>query len=116
MIFEKVRAILAEQLELDENTIEMGSLIVDDLGAERPTSFSSEQICRAVDERAEAGKPLIVTTNYTLDEMRRCQDHEKQRIFDRLNALCVPVAVVGESRRVALGAEKLRAAKALLGA
>lgn len=91
-------------------------MIVDDLGAQRPTSFANEQICRAVDERAEAGKPLIVTTNYTLDEMRRCQDHELQRIFDRLNALCVPVAVVGESRRAALGAEKLREAKALLGA
>jgi len=34
MIFEKVRAILAEQLELEENTIEMNSLIVDDLGAD----------------------------------------------------------------------------------
>jgi acyl carrier protein len=34
MIFEKVRAILAEQLDLDENTIEMDSAIVDDLGAD----------------------------------------------------------------------------------
>ncbi len=34
MVFEKVRAILAEQLEKDEASIEMGSLIVDDLGAD----------------------------------------------------------------------------------
>ena len=34
MIFEKVRAILAEQLDLDENSIEMDSAIVDDLGAD----------------------------------------------------------------------------------
>lgn len=34
MIFEKVKAILAEQLDLDENSIEMDSAIVDDLGAD----------------------------------------------------------------------------------
>ena len=34
MIFEKVRSILAEQLDIDEDTIEMDSLVLDDLGAD----------------------------------------------------------------------------------
>jgi acyl carrier protein len=34
MILEKVRAILAEQLDIDEDTIEMDSAVVDDLGAD----------------------------------------------------------------------------------
>ncbi len=34
MIFEKVRSILAEQLDIDEDTIEMESLVLDDLGAD----------------------------------------------------------------------------------
>ena len=89
-------------------------VIVDDVGAERGTESSREMLCAAIDERSEAGKPLIVTTNYTLNEMRQCQAREQQRIFDRLTALCVPVAVIGESRRVNIGEEKLRAAKDLL--
>ncbi len=34
MIFEKVKSILAQQLDLDESKITMDSLIVDDLGAD----------------------------------------------------------------------------------
>lgn len=34
MVFEKVRAILCEQLELDEDSVTMESLILDDLGAD----------------------------------------------------------------------------------
>ncbi|MEE1279365.1 MAG: acyl carrier protein [Oscillospiraceae bacterium] len=34
MVFEKVRAILAELLSIDENTITMDSLIIDNLGAD----------------------------------------------------------------------------------
>lgn len=89
-------------------------LIVDDLGAERGTEYSRELLCAAIDERSEAGKPLIVTTNYTLTEMRQCQDREMQRIFDRLGALCVPVSVIGESRRREIGAEKMREVEKLL--
>lgn len=34
MVFEKIRAILAEQLDLDEDVITADSLIVEDLGAD----------------------------------------------------------------------------------
>lgn len=34
MVFEKVRSILAELLSIDENTITMDSLIIDNLGAD----------------------------------------------------------------------------------
>lgn len=34
MVFEKVRAILCEQLELDEDTVTMDASILDDLGAD----------------------------------------------------------------------------------
>lgn len=34
MVFEKVKSIIAEQLGLDENTINMDSLFMDDLGAD----------------------------------------------------------------------------------
>lgn len=89
-------------------------LIIDDVGAERDTAFSREQLCAVIDARAEAGKPLVVTTNYTLSEMKNCPDHALQRIFDRLTALCVPVAVIGKSRRKGIGERKIALARELL--
>lgn len=90
-------------------------LVIDDVGAERGTPFAREQLCRAIDERAESGLPLIVTTNYTIQEISNGTEPEMQRIFDRLQAMCIPIAVIGESRRRELGAQKLREARALLG-
>ncbi len=89
-------------------------LIIDDIGAERDTAFAREQLCAVIDARSEAGKPLVVTTNYSLSEMRNCTDHALQRIFDRLTALCVPIRVVGESRRAEIGASKMARARELL--
>ena len=89
-------------------------LVIDDIGAERDTAFSREQICAVIDARSEAGRPLIVTTNLTLDEMERCADGALQRVYNRIKAMCVPVAVIGESRRDAIGAEKAKLARELL--
>lgn len=89
-------------------------LVIDDIGAERDTAFSREQICAVIDARSEAGRPLIVTTNLTLDEMDACRDQALQRVYNRMKALCVPVAVIGESRRDGIAEEKTRLARELL--
>ncbi len=44
-----------------------------------------------------AGKPLIVTTNLTLDEIRHPQDTAHARIYDRLLEMCVPISCIGVS-------------------
>ena len=46
-------------------------LIIDDFGMERGTEYALEQIYNIVDSRYRSRKPLIVTTNLTLDEIRR---------------------------------------------
>ena len=91
-------------------------VILDDVGAERNTPFAREQLCAIIDERNEAGLPLIVTTNYTLSDMDKTADQELQRVFDRIRSMCVAVAVTGESKRRAVGAQKLREAREILGA
>lgn len=90
-------------------------LIIDDIGAERDTAFSREQLCSVIDARTESGKPLIVTTNYSLSDMDRLTDNSLQRMFDRLRACCVPVMVTGESKRKAIKEEKLEYARKLFG-
>ena len=89
-------------------------LIVDDLGAEHDSSFSRSMMCSVIDMRVESGRPLVITTNYSLREMQRSPDHTLARTFDRILSACIPVAVTGESKRLKKAAENLRAAKELL--
>ena len=45
-------------------------LILDDFGMERGTEYGLEQVFNVIDSRYRSGKPLIVTTNLTLDDLR----------------------------------------------
>lgn len=88
------------QAYLDElNSYDL--LIIDDLSAERKTDYMQELVTFVMDNRCMSGKPLIVTTNVTKEELYNPADISNQRIFDRLIELCVPLEVVspGGSRR-----------------
>lgn len=76
-------------------------LIIDDLSAERKTEFMQEIITFVIDNRCLSGKPMIVTTNMSKEEIFSPADISNQRICDRLIELCVPVevSVDGGSRR-----------------
>ena len=74
-------------------------LILDDFGMERNTSFALETVYDVIDGRYLSGKPLIVTTNLTLDELKKPQDVDHQRIYDRVLAMTVPIRFSGESLR-----------------
>ena len=75
-------------------------LVLDDLGAERQSSYMSEIVFEVVDTRYSAKRPLIVTTNMTLDEIRRPKDSQYARIYDRITEMCEPVLIDGPSRRI----------------
>jgi DNA replication protein DnaC len=49
-------------------------LIIDDLGIERNSEFALEQVFNIIDSRYRSRKPLIVTTNLTLDELENPKD------------------------------------------
>ncbi|AYF54777.1 acyl carrier protein [Clostridium botulinum C] len=54
MVFEKVKQIIADQLGLDENTIDMDSLFVDDLGAD---SLDVVELIMALEEEFDIEIP-----------------------------------------------------------
>ncbi|EDS76269.1 acyl carrier protein [Clostridium novyi A str. 4552] len=54
MVFEKVKKIIADQLGLDENIIEMDSLFVDDLGAD---SLDVVELIMALEEEFDIEIP-----------------------------------------------------------
>ena len=86
-------------------------LIQDDFGMERGTEYGLEQIYAVIDGRYRSGKPLIVTTNLTLNELNNPRDTAHARIYDRLKEMCVPVKFSGESRRRVTAQEKLNRLK-----
>jgi len=63
-------------------------LVLDDLGAERETSFVDEQLFSIIDRRLLSSKPTIVTTNLTLQDIRNPQTTAQRRIYDRIIEMC----------------------------
>lgn len=74
-------------------------LIIDDLGIERESEYMQEQVYNIIDARYKARRPLIVTTNISLDEIKNPKNVQRQRIYDRILQICHPVKVDGTSRR-----------------
>lgn len=89
-------------------------LVIDDLGAERHSEYALETVYMVIDERYKAKKPLIVTTNLTLDEICKPKNMDYQRIYDRILEMCLPVVFQGKSMRRTLANDKLRRVKELL--
>lgn len=84
-----------------------GLLIIDDLGSERDSEFSREQVFKVIDRRLRSGKPLVVTTNLSLKEFKKPQSDDEARIISRLMGTCPqPVQFVGEDRRKIIAEEK----------
>lgn len=74
-------------------------LIIDDLGAERSTDFALEKVYNVIDSRYRSRKPIILTTNLSLKEMKETTDIRYERIYDRIFEMCYPVKFDGQSRR-----------------
>lgn len=74
-------------------------LVIDDLGIERETAFAKEQVFNVIDARYRAGLPMIITTNLTIDDIKKPQNIGDSRIYDRILEKCFPIEVTGQSRR-----------------
>ena len=88
-------------------------LILDDFGMERGTEYGLEQVYSVIDSRYRSSKPLIATTNLTLEELQHPQDTPHARIYDRLTSMCAPVRFTGSNFRKETAQEKLERLKQL---
>ena len=89
-------------------------LIIDDFGMERGTEYALEQIYNIVDSRYRSRKPLIVTTNLTLQQIQNPTDTAYARIYDRLLEMCAPVRFTGGNFRRETAQAKLERLKNLM--
>ena len=74
-------------------------LIIDDLGVERDTEFMREHVYNIIDTRYRMGKPIIVSTNLTGDELKNPKDVTSSRIYSRIMERCLPIVFNGPNRR-----------------
>ena len=89
-------------------------LILDDLGAERNTSFGKERVFDVINRRRLTGKPMIITTNIPIVTMQKAASLDERRIYDRILEVCVPIRFNGENFRRGNAKHNLEKAAQLL--
>lgn len=89
-------------------------LVIDDLGVERGTDFSLEKVYDIIDSRYRSGRPIILTTNQEISQMKSCEDIRYSRIYDRIFKMCYPVKMDGMSWRKREAAKRFAEMKNLL--
>lgn len=88
-------------------------LVLDDFGAERQTPYMLEQLTSIVDERINSGLPLLITSNVKPAQLRNPTDGTA-RLYDRIKE-CVPLELMGRSRREERASQSRSAMRDLLG-
>lgn len=89
-------------------------LILDGLGVERNTGYALEQMFLVIDSRYRSRKPLIVTTNLKLEEIKNPPDLAHARIYDRIMERCAPVLFSGRNFREEKAAVTKEAARGIV--
>lgn len=90
-------------------------LVIDDLGVERDTSYSAEQIYNVIDTRIRSNRPTIITTNLSIEDMEKTNNMQYHRIYDRVLEMCpIRLIITGQSYRVQNAAKKRKKALTIL--
>lgn len=71
-------------------------LVLDDLGAEKPSDWTRERLFEIIDYRYSQELPLILTTNRKTDALK---NDLGERICDRIREMCVFAPVTAVSQR-----------------
>lgn len=93
--------------ELMENLAAADMLILDDLGTEYPTEWAVSRLYLIINQRYNAGKPVIVTSNFTLSDVADRLNRPKNapigvhgtRIASRFKQMCRITTIGGGDRR-----------------
>ena len=98
---EQLRQRKAEGFSLSNLATQADVLVLDDLGAERPTDWVRERILSLIDERIDARKPVIITSNLSPGDLyfHLGGDVQTLRITDRIIGACRVVKFEGVSFR-----------------
>lgn len=99
--FINVTSMVEEMKETFKTTdyIRVDFLIIDDLGKENGTSWVCEQIYSIINKRYEAMKPTIITTEGTIDDLKKNYGNRGNAIISRLIENFILVKLTGNDYR-----------------
>ena len=83
-------------LSFFERLTSVDLLHIDDLGAEKRSDWVLEQLYALINERYEAQRSMMITTNLAHDEL---EDQIGIRTVSRLNQMCDEISLFGSDRR-----------------
>lgn len=83
--------------EAESQMVLVSLLVVDDLGAEKPTEWTIEVADRILGARLAAGRTTIITSNLEPDDLAK--RHISDRLASRLAGACDTVQLVGADKR-----------------
>lgn len=78
--------------------LDVDLLILDDIGVERGTEFEIEQLFQILESRWRDYKPIIFTSNLTLEELSS-KYHDRDRLMSRILGTCQIIKVDGQDFR-----------------
>ena len=117
LFLETIRRQTVEGRALADAAVRADVLVLDDLGAERPTDWVRERIFCLIDERIDARRPIIYTSNLSPGDLWRHLggDVQTERITDRIMGSCRVVRMTGESFRDEVATARREEQTALFG-
>lgn len=74
-------------------------LVLDDLGSEKVSEWTNQELFRLVDHRMNMGKLILVTSNMPINQLK-CDN----RVADRLGRMCIPM----QMPEISIRAEKAK--------
>jgi DNA replication protein DnaC len=86
-------------------------VVLDDVGAERASEYAQQILFEAIDGRYAQHLPMIVTTNLSREALASKGQSVKNRTYERLLEVCLPIEVdAGRRRYSAESYEQMRLA------
>jgi DNA replication protein DnaC len=85
-----------EDARLFDRMKEVELLILDDLGVEKNSEWLTDQMYQIIDHRWKNKKPLIVTTNLSIEDLGMIY---KPQVASRLCGCCKPIKFTNKDRR-----------------
>ncbi len=84
--------------EILEELLQIPVLLIDDLGTEHVTEFTSSILYQIIDRRYRDEHPFIVTSNFSPNELSQRMGLMGERIFQRIVETCRYLQLVGNVR------------------
>ena len=99
------------EAELIKSITKADLIILDDLGTEKPTDWAISKVYSIIDAIYRAKKCLIVSTNYSLQQLR---DQYGDRTISRLEEMCTTIEIKDKSFRQDMAEENRNKLRTLI--